>query len=212
MCEFVRPWLTGVEQVECLPLDEPPVAGLLRLLEERRVDVTVLGSRGRGVPQRAALGSIPEAVLRETRSPLLIARQRLDQDEPRARIGRLLCPVNQTPAASEALRVAESLARRLDARLTVLHALEEDEDAAEVRDQVCAWAGEHLQTECAWEMAPLERGPAAESIVRSAGQLGADLIVLAGRQRPFLTASLLGATTERVARHAPCSVLTVVTS
>jgi nucleotide-binding universal stress UspA family protein len=47
--------------------------------------------------------------------------------------------------------------------------------------------------------------------VRAAQGMGADLIVVGGRRRPLLTATILGATTERVVRHATCPVLTVVT-
>jgi len=51
---------------------------------------------------------------------------------------------------------------------------------------------------------------AAEQIISAAEEDGADMIVVGGRHRSFLKASVLGATTERVVRHAHCPVLTVV--
>jgi nucleotide-binding universal stress UspA family protein len=52
-------------------------------------------------------------------------------------------------------------------------------------------------------------GHAAQELVRAAKDVGADLIVLGHSGHSALWGALLGATTERVSRHAPCSVLIV---
>jgi len=54
----------------------------------------------------------------------------------------------------------------------------------------------------------IEGRPAAE-IVRHAGEIGADLIVVGTHGRTGLAHALLGSVAERVVRHAPCSVLAV---
>jgi len=62
-------------------------------------------------------------------------------------------------------------------------------------------AGVSLETE-------LRPGHAADLIVRVAGELGADLIVL-GHRGHFLRDHLLGSTAGRVSEHAPCPVMIV---
>ncbi len=52
-------------------------------------------------------------------------------------------------------------------------------------------------------------GTPHKEIVRAAEDHDADLIVMATHGRGFLAHALLGSTTERVLRHAPCPVLAV---
>ncbi len=54
----------------------------------------------------------------------------------------------------------------------------------------------------------VSRGTVYQEILRVAGKIGADLIVMASH-RPELRDYLLGPNTARVVRHAPCSVLVV---
>jgi nucleotide-binding universal stress UspA family protein len=52
-------------------------------------------------------------------------------------------------------------------------------------------------------------GTPHREIVEFAGSRGADLIVMATHGRGFITHALMGSTTERVLRNAPCPVLAV---
>ena len=193
-------------------VDAPPVDGLLQAVQERHPDLVVLGSHGHNRLNQFLLGSVSAGVLREVTAPLLVTRQRLDSEPTAARIEHVLCPVNYTETATVGLQTAASLAARLGARLSIVHALEHDGDRAAERERLCQWVPPQVRADCTWETAPVLRGPAAESIVRAAQEMGADLIVVGGRRRSLLTATLLGATTERVVRHATCPVLTVVGS
>lgn len=57
-----------------------PKLEILQTADERGVDLIVLGSHGRRRLQRVFLGSVAEAVMRESRCPVLIAREsELDQ-------------------------------------------------------------------------------------------------------------------------------------
>jgi nucleotide-binding universal stress UspA family protein len=192
-------------------LDAPPVDGLLQAVEERHPDLVVLGSHGHARLSQFLLGSVSAGVLREITVPLLVTRARADADPTAVRIKHILCPINYTPAATAGLQVAASLAGRLGARLSLVHSLENGGDSAAERERLCQWVPEQVQVDCTWETAPVVKGPAAEGIVHTAVEMGADLIVLGGKHRPLLTASVLGATTERVVRHAACPVLTVPT-
>ncbi|HEY8144274.1 MAG TPA: universal stress protein, partial [Kofleriaceae bacterium] len=55
-------------------LGEPPVPGIVHLLETRMFDLAVLGSHGRKGFRRAVLGSVAEAVVRRAPCSVLVAR------------------------------------------------------------------------------------------------------------------------------------------
>lgn len=52
-------------------------------------------------------------------------------------------------------------------------------------------------------------GVASQSVVRAAGELAADLLVLGSRGLTGVAHLLLGSTAQRIVQHAPCPVLTV---
>jgi nucleotide-binding universal stress UspA family protein len=57
------------EVVAGVPADE-----IVAYADNHDVDLTVVGSRGRGTVARALLGSVSEAVVRESRRPVLVVR------------------------------------------------------------------------------------------------------------------------------------------
>jgi nucleotide-binding universal stress UspA family protein len=58
----------------------------------------------------------------------------------------------------------------------------------------------------------VRNGTAFDEIVRAAGSLRADLIIIATHGYTGLKHVLMGSTAERVVRHAPCPVLVVRSS
>jgi nucleotide-binding universal stress UspA family protein len=132
---------------------------------------------------------------------------------------RILCAVDFTPSARDALTVATELARG-GASLDVCHVVDRHRLAAEVgeipggerlMEELVVNAERELET---WRHAAAAIAPSAsacsvngrpwEEVVDLAGRLAADLIVVGpGGRQP----DLLGSTAERIVRHAPCSVL-----
>ena len=55
----------------------------------------------------------------------------------------------------------------------------------------------------------VRRGTPHDEIVRSAGEHHADVIVMATHGRGFISHAIVGSTTERVIRSAPCPVLAI---
>jgi nucleotide-binding universal stress UspA family protein len=107
--------------------------------------------------------------------------------------------------AAVAAEVAADYARRLGARLHVLHVTRrgwEDEMRNVLRQYVRRFADIEVT-------AGLETGSAAERIVDYATEQGADLVVLGARGRTGFSRALLGSVAEQVARTARCPVLTV---
>jgi nucleotide-binding universal stress UspA family protein len=137
----------------------------------------------------------------------------------------LLVPTDFSSHSGRALDHAIALARALDARVHLLHAVHlpaaaalgevellTDDIRPRMRDaaarklekarQKVAGAGVEAQTH-------LEEGSPAEVIVRLAETLSADLIVMGMHGWSGIPHIVLGSTAERVIRTAPCPVMTV---
>ena len=211
----MRKLFTGRMPVETRLVESAPTAGILATAESVQADLIVMGTHGRGGVNRLLMGSVAEKVVRETTVPVLTVRG-IGDDAAGCRLPfrKILCPVNFTDLAREALHYAGELARRFEAELVVVTSLEGDEYATDevARDQereLCAWVPEGLQARCPVE--PLvRRGDASEQILRTAREVGSDLIVIGAQHWPLLEATIFGTTSIRVMRHAACPVLTVI--
>jgi nucleotide-binding universal stress UspA family protein len=161
----------------------------------------VMGTHGRTGYNRWTMGSVAERVLRESPVPLLTVR-----GPSEGQIRRILCPVADTEISREALGLAAELAGCFGATLTALHVREPR--AAAAPPDLCAGMPAEERTRC--NIREVERhGDAASEIVRLAAEESFDLLVLGATRRTFFDGLVLGATTIRAVRHAPCPVLTV---
>ena len=179
-----------------------PAVVLAQLARPATADLVVLGTHGHSGLERAAFGSVAEAVVRRAQVPVLTLR------EPPARGKgiRLLAPFNLRDYAEPALDVAARWARRLRGSLTVLH-VGDAEWTREARRRLRA------RLEPLLGGGPLQllqaRGEPRAEIVREAAEGRYDLLVLAAHRKPFGGGVILGSTAERVLRHSPVPVLSV---
>ena len=138
-----------------------------------------------------------------------------------------MVPVDFSKHAREALRYAKVLAEFFDARLELLHVIEETLHPAfygltvhsvyDVVPDLEQKAEEKLRT-FYWETKgwPVSEvrfkalpGKAARVIAKHAEQEGTDLIVIATHGLTGLEHYLMGSVAEAVVRRAPCPVLTI---
>jgi len=198
--------------VETRLVEASPVEGILRAAEMTRAELIVMGTHGRSGLNRLLLGSVAEKVLREAKGPVLTVRGGEEGRACRLPFRKILCPVNYTPVAQEALRYAADLARRSGAELILMTTLEEEGGSEELvrehEQKLCASVPERVQAHCAIRPA-VRQGNAAEQILKMAASEGSDLIVIGAQHRPLLETTIVGTTSVRVMRHAPCPVLTV---
>jgi nucleotide-binding universal stress UspA family protein len=192
-----------------------PAAVIEQFVLAGRGDLVVLGTHGRGGLSRLLLGSVAERTLRLARHPTLIVHPPRSQDPFGTEvppIRQILCPVNYSEVARAAFEHALSVAEAFEARLTVVFAVEEEE----VRPEELQRAEELLR---AWlpstsapkfQIRPLVRhGNAAEQVLTLAHEAAVDLVVIGAQHQRFVDTTVLGVTTVRVTRHAPCPVLVV---
>jgi nucleotide-binding universal stress UspA family protein len=204
-----------------------PQATIIDQALSTRADLIVMGTHGRRGFKRLVLGSVAEAVLREAPCPVLTV-------PPHAPAGvsdtvtfkRVLCPIDFSPSALQALGFALDLARQSDGRVTLMRVvewLEEEEPRAsahfnvpEYRRYVVDDTQERLRNVVAEESRTWVEiddlvvfGRAYREILRAAESKPADLIVMGAQGRGGLGLALFGSTTQQVVRGAICPVLTV---
>jgi nucleotide-binding universal stress UspA family protein len=190
-------------------------------------DLVVMGTHGRSGFERLLIGSVAEKVLRKAPCPVLLV-------PPHAAVGtsadvtfrNILCPVDFSPSALQALGFALELAREGKATVRVLYAVEllpEEElrtnahfNVPEYRQHVVEDALGRLNTLLAGEsrssiaVEPMVAvGRAYREILRVAADAPTDLIVMGAQGRGGLGLTLFGSTTQQVVRAATCPVLTV---
>jgi nucleotide-binding universal stress UspA family protein len=183
-----------------------------------RADLIVLGTHGRTVLRRLLFGSVATAVLRGAHCPVLVLRWHR-VPKPAAEIRVILHPTDCSDVSVAAGKVARSLARDLGARLVLLHVLPFDVlfnelavpvDPSEYRDAL-GRIGRHLDgPDLKYPVeARVGRGDAAAEILRTADELGCDLIVMGTHGRTGLSRLVLGNVAESVLPAADCPVLVV---
>jgi nucleotide-binding universal stress UspA family protein len=178
------------------------------------IDLVVLGTHGRGGLVRFLLGSVAESTLRLAQHPTLIVRQPSHHAEisEMPRVRHVLCPVNYTDVARDAFAHAAAVAQRFCARLTVVFTCEAEERRYEslhcAEERLRSWLPAEAGTE--YDVHPVVRhGDAATEVIALARETAADLVVIGAQHRRFVDTTVLGVTTVRVTRHAPCPVLVV---
>lgn len=190
-------------------------------------DLVVMGTHGRSGFERLLIGSVAEKVLRKAPCPVLLVPPHVATTaHPDVSFKHILCPMDFSPSALQALGFALDLARQSGGIVTVLHALEwfAEEEPREythfnvpeyrqyliddARQRVRSLVADQSGTGSAIEDRVVV-GRAYREILGVAADSGTDLIVMGAQGRGGLGLTLFGSTTQQVVRAATCPVLTV---
>ncbi|MBW3565234.1 MAG: universal stress protein [Acidobacteria bacterium] len=186
-----------------------PIQLIAEVAEEESADLIVIGTHGYHPGIRYLLGSVAQGVLHSTDLPVITVP--LDRDLQKDEILTILCPVNFTPIGQMGMILAAEMGRLLGAEVIALHLIESEStgDVAEHVQKLREWLPPHIFDACRVRIIA-RSGKAAEEVVKYARTQRVDLIVLGAQRRRFADTFEVGTTTERVTRHAPCPVLTVM--
>jgi universal stress protein A len=161
----------------------------------------------------------------KTAKPTKAARSAAASLTAPLRVKSILVPLDFSPPSKKALDYAVTFARQFKAKLTLLHVVE----PVAMRDFAASFplaiendklmAAAKSELEGAVKVARVPRGIVEKTLVRfgrsfheiadAARTLKMDLIIISTHGYTGLKHALLGSTTERVVRHAPCPVLVV---
>ncbi len=203
--------------------DIAPAAAVLRYAAENGIDLIVSGTHGRRGFRRMILGSVAEEVVRLSRCPVLTVG-----GEAAHHLGEhmksVLVPVDFSGESARTLVLARQLCHNNQARLDVLHVVEETMHPAFYNTGVFSVYDlrPDLDTRAMHEMEriyqdaggpnvdvtfALRQGHAAHEIADYAAGQGSDLIVMSTHGLTGLSHVLIGSVAESVVRTAPCPVL-----
>lgn len=189
-------------------------------------DLLVMGTHGRSGFDRLLLGSVTEKVLRKAPCPILTVPPHAPAKAPvDVAFTRILCPVDFSPSALQALGFALDLVRQAGGSVTVLHAIEwmaDEEPRAlahfnvpeyrqhlieDAHARLRALLADEPRTSCDMKDVVV-LGRAYRQILEAAAAQEADLIVMGAQGRGGVGLTLFGSTTQQVVRAATCPVLT----
>lgn len=199
---------------------------ILRVAEEQEVDLIVMGTYGRGGVSHLLFGSTAENTVRNAGCPVLTVRHHAPHTFDFKRIRKILFPTDFSEYSKKALPYALSFAERYGAQLHVLHIFEQRihpafyiadkatpfdldeglrERALDALDEfVYPELRERIDFRC-----DVASGKPFVEIVNYARANDIDMIVIATHGLTGLEYMIIGSTTERVVRKAPCPVLSI---
>jgi nucleotide-binding universal stress UspA family protein len=187
---------------------------LIELVRRSRPDLTVMAARVRKGFASFFLGSVTQQVVQHAKRPVLCVRR-----PPRSHglpYRRILVPTDLSDASRRAFALAALLARSMEAPVIGLHVCTPPAATAVIPGPVPPGVptqeevrrffqpemeGVELSAEVYVSGAPWNR------IAKVAEEKEADLIVMSTQGHDSIRDEIIGSNTERVLRHAPCSVL-----
>ena len=190
-------------------------AELSAIVQDKNIDLIVVGTHGRGGVSKLLMGSVAERIFRQSRCPVLTVGPNVSAEpESVADIHTILCPVDFTAEGLAAVPYAISLAQENRARLYLMNvAPMEVNDTEEnlLKERLKSLVPPDARLWCEPKVL-VDTGQAGDRILEEAEELGVDLIVLGIRPVSMLagTRTHVGtATAYRVVSHALCPVLSI---
>jgi len=209
--------------------DISPASGILEYLDadSNEIDFVVMGTHGRSALGHFFLGSVAEKVVRHSPCPVLtVASNRKDyRDSPRYK--KILVGFDFSDHSKHAVANARELVKKYDAHLIVLYVIEQEiapayyeiwrtevnRELPEIKERA-RQALEQTLGEVGLDDIEFDvevgggDGRAHQEIVKFIKDHDVDLVVLGTHGLSGIERVLLGSTTEKVVRIAPCPVLT----
>jgi nucleotide-binding universal stress UspA family protein len=202
---------------------------IVRIVEEKDVDMAITATRGRSGLKRLILGSVTEHLMRTISCPLLSVRgpeqEVMDAADQEVGFKRILVGSDFSSDSILAVQYGLSLAQEFQSDLHLVHVIPPihknlPKHVIETRERFQQDFREEL-LEKLKDMVPKEAfnwctpkmtllaGDPHEELIKYAVVQGMDLIVLGVRGHSLVETLFVGSTTDRVVRRSLCPVLTV---
>lgn len=193
---------------------------------DHAVDLIVMATHGRSGLLNVLIGSVTEKVIQSAPCPVFVVKKPKHADLRKLQFNRILVPTDFSDSSKKAMEHALELARRYNASITVMHAVE-------FRFHPAYYAGGiesvfdldpdiKMRIETRLEAfirsidahgvpvtAKVTEGNSHTEIVRVAKDDQHDLIVMSTRGHDEIADYLIGSTTDRVIKRTPCPVLVI---
>ncbi len=186
---------------------DSPASAILQKAAEWKLDLIVVGSRGRGTFSHLSIGSVAQRVLQQAKCSVRVSRT--NPRIPASRPVRVIIGLDGSPHSKKALKRALLRYRKAAVEIHLVTAIErsyEDKKQQSIAKRHLEDATRRLRAD-GFLVSPVARkGHPADVLIDEARRWKADCIFLgtrglSGGQRLFL-----GSVSAVVAAHAPCSV------
>lgn len=186
------------------PVDEAILDAIGR--EGDADSIVCMAAHGRTRP-RLVLTSVSEALVRKSTYPVALVGP--GSGPPTLPIDRMIVCLDGSTTAEAALPVAADLARRLDAKLALLHVLDLPHSGHLVNGYLQTVAHRFGSIPTHTAVHTTNGASPAKVIAEHAAETGAGLIVMATHGRTGLRRAVLGSVAQGVVHRAPCPVIVV---
>jgi len=224
-------------QVQSMVVNGVPGQEILSVIQKKKIDMAIVGSRGLSRISGLLLGSVSEWVLNDASCSVLIGRPTTRKVKSSSSLNLVLA-TDGSRDAWKAVDVLKSFEFSVETTVTLLHVVKKKiyetgqvvgsagksrTEFAKLAKDLCGdrgSAGVRLlkETKDALSSTALniqERlafGHEAQEILRSARLQKADLVIVGSKGLTGLRRLLMGSVAHTVSHHAPCSVLVVRSS
>ncbi len=224
-------------QVQSMVLSGVPGKEILGVIQKKKIDLVVVGSRGLSRISGLLLGSVSAWVLNDSRCSALIGRPTSHKTKSSSSL-KVLLAIDGSQDSWKAVKFLKEIELPAGSTVTLLHVVRKHVYETEQ----CVDRGEKSQTEFAKLVKQLchdrgalgvdllkqtrkeldslqftirERiafGHEAQEILKTAKQQKVDLVLMGSKGISGLRRLLMGSVAQTVSQHAPCSVLIVRSS
>jgi nucleotide-binding universal stress UspA family protein len=193
-----------------------PVEEIDRIVREQAIDLVILSTHGRVGFRHLAMGSVAESLFRNLSCPVLTVGPHLaHRFLGNVNIEHILFPTDLSEESQSVFAYLASLADEYGARLTVLHVLPEETHgnpeaqslAKPLRDEMIRLFSPSISSRCEADFI-IDFGNPADTVLRHAHELHADLIGLGIRRATDVVTHLRNTVAYKVILEARCPVLT----
>jgi nucleotide-binding universal stress UspA family protein len=187
------------------------------MVEDRKIDLLVLGTHGRGAIGRLLLGSVAEEICRHAPCPVITIGPHVKPIAGESdRIEKILFATDFSDGSIHALSYALGFAEEYDARLMLLHVVQVPNMPVNVSDQMIAESEKRLRSLITSETMPTKRpifvtllGSPADQILALAERENVNLIAMGMHKPGAFAAHWPFEIASQVIARAHCPVLSV---
>ena len=201
-------------------------------VDQRSIDLVVMGTHGRQGLDRLMLGNVADKIIRHAPCPVMTVREEVPwtREEEELLFDDILAPIDFSDHSREALQVSKLFANKYQARLHLLFVAEKrtvptfsdtglpgvgvvemDPEIVENAKEALQQLNENIEGPEVKSAYHVREGKVSQDVIDFAETHGISLIVMATRGLTGVSRFLLGSNTERIVRVAPCPVLTIPT-
>lgn len=180
-----------------------PAETIIKEAQRGNYDLIVMGRSGEE-EKKPHLGSVAKKVSRYAQTPVLVAGEQ-------RQISKILVPVDGSENAEKALQLAVLLAKKTDAKMTLLYV--QESGLFNLRPKVTKKIGVRTLSNATNQVEgieldeKLESGDPAKTIIQTANKGDYDIIVMGSRGLGAIGRFLLGSVSDHVIHYANRSVL-----